>query len=588
MQRTAADVPKLSNGRTAIAASSWRVHAALGAILILGATLRTAGLSYGLPAVYNPDEVAIMTRALSFAKGDLNPHNFLYPTAYFYALFGWTGAYFAASWITGSVESLSAFQAAFFTDPSSVYLAGRLMGVVAGTATVVLIFAVANRLFGAAAGLAAAFFLAASPIHVVDSHYVKHDVATTLAIAAAFILTLRVWPFGRGREGRLRRAAVAGLACGLALSTHYYAVFATVPLAIAIWLANWPENWRGAAGALALAAVAAAAGFFALSPFILVEPATAWRDIVANRQIVVDRALIAAGPFANARRYAELLWLDTLGWPAMILALAGSARLSLVAPRRALLLSAFPIAFLLFIVNTVAASRYLNPVVPFAALFAGYAVSWLSALSPARAPVAIGLSLVAATPAVVQCVRADALFRQDDTRTLAKRFIEERVPEGAGIALQPYSVPLAPTRESLAETLAAKLGSLEALPAKFEMQLAAEPWPSPSYRLTYIGDGGLDADKYYVSYSELGGSSGLEALRRRGVEYVVLKRLKAHPPATQPFIEALEREGALLATFSPYGPAAEHVEPFLHNTDARISRNLERPGPVVEVWQLRR
>ena len=53
--------------------------------------LRLYGLRYGLPAVYNPDEVAIMSRALAFAKGDLNPHNFLYPSFYFYALFAWEG-----------------------------------------------------------------------------------------------------------------------------------------------------------------------------------------------------------------------------------------------------------------------------------------------------------------------------------------------------------------------------------------------------------------------------------------------------------------------------------------------------------------
>ena len=42
--------------------------------------LRVAAIGFGLPSVYNPDEVAIMSRALAFAKGDLNPHNFVYPT----------------------------------------------------------------------------------------------------------------------------------------------------------------------------------------------------------------------------------------------------------------------------------------------------------------------------------------------------------------------------------------------------------------------------------------------------------------------------------------------------------------------------
>ena len=61
-----------------------RTSLAVGAVCLLGFGLRVIGLQYGLPAVYNPDEVAIMARALSFARGTLNPHNFLYPTFYFY------------------------------------------------------------------------------------------------------------------------------------------------------------------------------------------------------------------------------------------------------------------------------------------------------------------------------------------------------------------------------------------------------------------------------------------------------------------------------------------------------------------------
>ena len=79
--------------------------ALLLAILALAEWLRATGLSFGLPAVYNPDEVAIMSRALGFAKGDLNPHNFLYPTFYFYVLFAWVGASFVVQWLLGMVSS---------------------------------------------------------------------------------------------------------------------------------------------------------------------------------------------------------------------------------------------------------------------------------------------------------------------------------------------------------------------------------------------------------------------------------------------------------------------------------------------------
>ena len=100
----------------------------LGAVVLLALGLRLYGIQYGLPSVYNPDEVAIMARALSFAKGTLNPHNFLYPTFYFYVLFAWVGAYLGFVWLTGGVASVAALQQLYFTDPTGIYTAGRVLG----------------------------------------------------------------------------------------------------------------------------------------------------------------------------------------------------------------------------------------------------------------------------------------------------------------------------------------------------------------------------------------------------------------------------------------------------------------------------
>src|SRR6476646_3558806 len=108
-------------------------------ICVVALGLRLVGLRYGLPAVYNPDEVAIMSRALAFAKGDLNPHNFLYPTFYFYVLFAWEGLTALLAVASGAVASFGAFQREFFVDPTRVFVAGRLLTALLGTATVVAI-----------------------------------------------------------------------------------------------------------------------------------------------------------------------------------------------------------------------------------------------------------------------------------------------------------------------------------------------------------------------------------------------------------------------------------------------------------------
>jgi hypothetical protein len=562
----------------------------LAAILAVAAVLRLLGIEHGLPAVYNPDEISIMARALAFAKGDFNPHNFLYPTFYFYVLFGWVGAYFVAGWLAGAIPSLAAFQRQFFVDPSGVYLAGRLLSVACGVATVALVAALARRTHGRLAAWSAALFMAAAPFAVQDAHYVKHDVPATVTVVLAHLAFVSLIADAT-RHGSVRRVCAAGAACGVAFSTHYYTVFLALPLAAAVvWSSN---DWRSACRGLATAAAAASVVFFALSPFLLPELGTAVADISANRAIVVDRAVAGRlGPFASAGAYMRMLAGDAAGWPVAALALAGVPLLWRLDRRKAVLLLLFPLAFLAFISNTVPATRYLNPILPSLTVLAGVSVATIAERQVrARTRVAVALMLVAAIPGLWQSIRVGLFFRQTDTRTLALRYIEAHVPAGSSVGLQPQSVPLIQSRESLMESLRVNLGDPGLASPKFAIRLGLDPYPAPAFRTIFIGDGGLDADKIYVQYRELGGERGLDALRARGVGWVVLKRFPRPQPDTVPFNEALRAEGRLVASFSPYrdGAAAVRAElpaPYLHNTDARITPQVERPGPLVEVWQL--
>ncbi|MBI1873287.1 MAG: glycosyltransferase family 39 protein [Acidobacteria bacterium] len=598
----------------------------LTAIVLVGAWVRLRGLAYGLPAVYNPDEVAIMSRALAFAKGDLNPHNFLYPTFYFYVLFCWIGAFFAGSWMVGAAHSLKQFQDSFFLDPSGIYLAGRVLTMICGSATVVAVYALGSRVFSQSVGLIAALLLAVSPLHVMDSHYVKHDVPVTLAIVIAHLAILGL--VDAPEPLRARRAIAAGIACGAAIATQYYAVFVLVPLVLTLVLARLATDRAGVARITATSLAAVAVTFFVLSPFAVLEASTTWRDVVANRQIVIDRATTQGGLFVSLRRYSELLVAEGFVLPAATLAVAGvgvtiaqmarrttSAKATAVQVRpkpdfrsfmrrwepgtTTVMLLAFPLTFLLFISNTVPATRYLNPILPFGVLLAAIATVSIPDLLPSsvrnhRVAIVTLLAMVAAAPAFGRSLRIGQFFREADTRTLAQRFIEDHVPSGATILIQPYSVPIRQSREGLVEALTARYGDAGRASTKFALQLQLIPYPAPSYRLLYLGENGLDMDKLYVTYRAVSGPDGLTMARRLGVEYVVLKRYNVADPATQPLIGLLEarpREAQRLATFSPYWThlapgGAARVEPFLHNTDAQVFEALERPGPGIEIWKL--
>jgi hypothetical protein len=568
------------------------VSAALAIVLAALATLlRAHGIGFGLPAVYNPDEVAIMSRALAFGTGSRNPHNFLYPSLYFYVLFGWVGLWFLGALATGATASLAAFRESLFVDPTVIYLAGRWLGVACGTITVLATWRLGTRVGGGAAGAVAAALLAVSPFAVRDAHYVKHDVPATLAIVAAMLM---IWRVTDATAATLRRTAAAGLVCGLAISVHYYAVFILVPLTFAVlWKAA--DTRARAASTLAVAYGSAAAGFFLGTPFIVAEPVRAFGDIVANRQIVVDRALHTSDAwFPSAGAYASMLWSDAVGPPVAALALGGAAVLFRQSTRSAVLLLAFPAAFFAFISNTVAATRYLNPMLPFVAVLAACAITALAARvrrTTARGALVVALTALAAAPGLAASIDVGRFFSREDTRTIALRYIEQHVPPGSGVALQPYSVPLAPTRDSVIRALRANLGDERKASAKFRVQLGVKRWPEPSYDLVWLGSGGLDADKIYVEYADRDGSAVMDELAQRGIEYVILKGGRSLSPAAASLDAALHRRAVRVFVASPYPPGRDPSmlgvpDPFIHNTDARIVPGLERPGPVIEVWRV--
>ena len=568
-----------------------RLGIALAAILAIAFSLRVVAVSFGLPAVYNPDEVAIMNRAMGLWANGFNPHNFVYPSLYFYVLFVWEGLWFVAGRAVGLFGSLADFERSFFVDPTSIYIAGRLLSAICGVLTVWVTWRLGERLFGRVAGMAAAALLAVAPLAVRDAHYVKHDVPVTLLVALVHLVALSAM---REHEARRRRGLwiVTGIVAGLAMSMHYYAVFVMAPvLVLAVAPAEATESAAARLSRALTITLVAAVAFAATSPFLLLDLGTAMRDIVANRQIVVDRAAATGGLFGSIAYYLSWLATDGVGHTTAGLALAGLLVVKQSGWRHATVALLFPAIFLIFLGSTVPASRYLNPILPFIAILAGAAVARMLELG-AAARFAGAMSLAAAAMlAGALSTRTVFFLQQPDTRTEAAVWIEREIPPGASILIQPYSVPLRASRSAMVEALTEHLGDPSRASVKFQRQLSLTPYPAPSYRTIYLGSGGLDVDKIYVDPADFDRGTGREPFLRARVTYVVLKRYNVPDPAMAALSRVLMRDGRLLATFSPYGAglddrAREAVPPFLHNTDVRINPHLRQPGPIIEIWSI--
>ena len=544
------------------------------AVLVVAAVLRLYGLDHGLPFVYNPDEANIMARSLAVARG-LDPGYYLYPSFFFYFLFGVMGALYVVGRAVGRYGSLGAFQDRFFTDPTDFYLAGRLVGVAAALATIVLTYHLAAKHFGRTAARASALFVAVAYFNVRDAHYLKHDVPS------GFLLILALWAIDRATQRKTLQAyGVAGVALGVAFATHYYLIFLAPAFIAFHWASRRLEQFSHVIAAGAVSAVT----FFLLSPYVVLRLPVALEHMQGNRQIVLDRSMdTGARIFPSLGLYVDFLLTQGLGYLLVGLTLVGV----LLAWRRGLtelaLWGIFPALFFAFITYTFFAGRYLNPILPCLAVFAGLSIASLETrFGKAFAGLVAGLACL---QPLYQSIQIDRLLAGDDTRTLARRWIVDNVASGETLVLQSYSVPLPQSAASFRRSLEANdgFGELERR-GKYASLLEVAERETTSYGLYFFGRGD-ELNRIYVGYDEL--LDGLVPLRELGVHKVVLR----HPPTPPPpevtaLFERVAREGALLHTVSPFED--ESGLPYLDNEDWPPRASLSRKGPKIEIWALER
>ena len=333
-----------------------------------GAARDRAGLRPA--AVHDPDG-SRFSRALAFAKGDLNPHNFLYPTFFFYVLFAWIGgAFVLARGPDRSPHSVPFSNASSWTPRASTWPGVRSARSAAHSAR--LSRRSCRTLFDRPTGLAAAALLAVAPVAVMDAHYVKHDVPATLAIVVGAVATCLRWPEG-GATGACRRATSAlplspAASRGRPTTARYSSCAAGRDC-------GRRAPARGVARrrpALVAAGAAAAVTSSRCRRFCL---SSTGDGVARHRRQPSDRrgSRHRSRLVANLFRYAELLVGIGATLPVAAASAIGTVLLIATDRRRAVFLLSFPVPFLLFIGNTVPASRYLNPVLPIVALTAAVA-----------------------------------------------------------------------------------------------------------------------------------------------------------------------------------------------------------------------
>src|SRR5580693_8778669 len=146
-------------------------------VIILAAILRVVPIWFGLPLEHaRPDEETAIGQAVSMLRnGDPNPHFFDWPSVTFYLF---AGALSAASWIQRLLGGGD-------LTPSAQILIARGCVAIAGTATVLVLFALTRRAVDETTAVIAALLLAVAPLHVRESHFAMTDVLMTFFVTSS-------------------------------------------------------------------------------------------------------------------------------------------------------------------------------------------------------------------------------------------------------------------------------------------------------------------------------------------------------------------------------------------------------------------
>ena len=416
----------------------------LAAILAVAFGLRVWGIRSGLPQSYVADEYDFVHAVLRMMKGgDLNPHSWYHPSLQPYLALATYTVVFLLGVPRGRWSHVHQI-----AEEDMLYW-GRFVGVMAGTATVLVTFLLGRRLFGARVGLLAAALMAVFPAAVQHSQYNKPDPVLALMTTISVLVILAYLEHG-GKS----RALAAGIVIGLSLSAKYNGIVVVVPFLLAVAfrqgrrLLRAPDLYLGAAGIVA--------GFVIGCPFFLSEFNLFLDHVADDIYTYAYAGRAGAEGVDNWASHAVYTYRYGAG---QLAALAGLAGLGLVLYRMNAALAVF-VSFPILYYGYYSTQRInyrpnLLPIYPFLAVLAAYAffelLRWAGAGAFGRRTVLIrvaaaGLLVALLAPPLVTAVRYNVEATRRDTGNEAREWIERTFPPGTHFALERHTPVLDRTR----------------------------------------------------------------------------------------------------------------------------------------------
>ena len=430
----------------------------LALVVLTALLLRLWGISADLPYIYHPDEPVPLEISLRmFKTGDMSPHFYHWPSLLFYLNFLAYIPYYLLGKLLGvfpTPESILApvevVMGGTYAPMPTVVLLGRFLSVGFGIGSVLLAYLIGKRLSTRAwVGLLAALLVAVGPDTVWHSRWITPDTMAAFFALASVYASLLVY-----QEGRTRHYVIAAVCIGLAASSKYNAALTLLPLLVAHVLRHGRRSLKERD--LYIAIFLSALVFLHTTPFALLD----FREFFYSGLVADSQHYATGHPGAEGdtvRWYLNYLW-NTAG-PILLLALLGVVWGIASRSREIVILSTFPVVYLLFIGRFVVRNeRTLLPSLAFLFILAALAVAQLfdrltrpSSRAFRYASIAALTALMLVTVVLMSMLTVQSSIRLNtvDSRETARIWIAENLPPGAKVAIESYAPFMDPERFSV-------------------------------------------------------------------------------------------------------------------------------------------
>lgn len=255
-------------------------------ILLIGLVMRFWGIWHGYPYSYYSDEAHFVKRALSFGSGDFNPHWFHKPAFFMYMLFFEYGIFYLIGWILNWWQGVDGFAISYIQNPGPFYLIGRVTAMAFSLGTIVLTYLTAKTLFDRKTAIVSALILAISFGHILVSKDIKAD---TPCAFFTFVSTYFMILYIQGYKDR--NIYYSALFAGIGTATKYYSLVMMIPILLAIIFKIFKNNELNLSPVLKkylFCLFLFFGSFFICSPFNFLDP--------LGREIVFGKAASLAQP----------------------------------------------------------------------------------------------------------------------------------------------------------------------------------------------------------------------------------------------------------------------------------------------------